>query len=37
LAAYAGPTWPVREVLLLESHLGPTPRYDTVASWSVEP
>jgi len=35
LADYAGPEWPVREVLLLESHLGPTPRYDTVASWPL--
>jgi 2'-5' RNA ligase len=35
LADYDGPAWPVREVLLLESHLGPTPRYDTVATWPV--
>ena len=35
LAGYAGPEWPVREVLLLESHLGPSPRYDTVAAWPV--
>ncbi|NYJ06158.1 2'-5' RNA ligase [Geodermatophilus daqingensis] len=35
LAGYAGPRWPVREVLLLESHLGPTPRYDPVATWPV--
>jgi len=35
LAGYAGPPWPVREVLLLESHLGPAPRYDTVAAWPV--
>jgi 2'-5' RNA ligase len=35
LAGYEGPAWPVREVLLLESHLGPAPRYDTVASWPV--
>jgi 2'-5' RNA ligase len=35
LADYAGPPWRVGEVLLLESHLGPTPRYDTVASWPV--
>jgi len=35
LAGYAGPAWPVTEVLLLESHLGPAPRYDTVAAWPV--
>jgi 2'-5' RNA ligase len=35
LADYAGPDWSVREVLLLESHLGPAPRYDTLASWPV--
>jgi RNA 2',3'-cyclic 3'-phosphodiesterase len=35
LADYAGPPWRVREVLLLESHLGPEPRYDTLATWPV--
>ena len=35
LAAYAGPAWAVGEVLLLESHLGPTLRYDTLASWPL--
>jgi len=36
LADYRGPAWPVTEVRLLDSHLGPTPSYDTVASWRVE-
>jgi 2'-5' RNA ligase len=35
LAGYRGPTWPVTEVRLLESHLGPKPRYDTLAEWGV--
>ena len=35
LAGYRGPGWPVTEVELLESHLGPTPRYDRVAAWPV--
>jgi 2'-5' RNA ligase len=33
LAGYRGPEWPVTEVELLESHLGPVPRYDRVAAW----
>jgi 2'-5' RNA ligase len=35
LAGYGGPEWPVREVRLWESHLGPAPTYDLVASWPV--
>jgi len=35
LAGYRGPVWPVTEVRLLESHLGPKPRYDTVKSWEI--
>ena len=35
LADHRGPGWPVREVQLLESHLGPRPRYDAVATWPV--
>ena len=35
LAGYAGPEWPVTEVQLLESHLGPAPRYEPVAGWPV--
>ena len=35
LADYRGPEWPVPEVRLLESHLGPDPRYEALASWPV--
>ena len=35
LAGYRGREWPVTEVELFESHLGPTPRYDRVAAWPV--
>jgi 2'-5' RNA ligase len=34
LADYCGPEWPVTEVRLLESRLGPTPTYETVAEWA---
>ena len=35
LAGYRGPDWQVGEVLLLESRLGPAPRYDRIAGWPV--
>ena len=35
LADYRGPAWPVAEVRLLESHLGPKPTYETVAEWPL--
>jgi 2'-5' RNA ligase len=35
LAGYRGPGWPVTEVALLESHLGPRPRYETVAAFPI--
>ena len=35
LAGYRGPDWPVREVRLLESHLGAAARYETVAAWPL--
>jgi 2'-5' RNA ligase len=35
LAGHRGPAWPVREVVLWRSHLGPGPRYERVAAWSV--
>ena len=35
LAGYRGPSWPVTEVRLWESFLGPAPRYETVATWPV--
>ncbi|MCV2489643.1 RNA 2',3'-cyclic phosphodiesterase [Geodermatophilus sp. YIM 151500] len=36
LAGYRGPAWPVREVRLMESFLGPSPRHELVTSWPVE-
>lgn len=35
LAGYRGPGWAVTEVRLWESHLGPKPTYETLASWAV--
>ena len=35
LVGYRGRDWPVTEVELLESHLGPAPRYDRVAAWPL--
>jgi 2'-5' RNA ligase len=35
LAHYRGPEWPVTEVRLLESRLGPVPGYESLAAWSV--
>jgi 2'-5' RNA ligase len=35
LAGYRGPDWPVTEVRLLESRLGPRPEYTTVGEWPV--
>ena len=35
LAGYRGPEWPVTEVRLLESHLGPRPTYDVLGKWPV--
>jgi RNA 2',3'-cyclic 3'-phosphodiesterase len=35
LADHAGPRWPVAEVVLWRSHLGPRPRYERVAAWPV--
>jgi 2'-5' RNA ligase len=35
LAGYRGPTWPVPEVVLWRSHLGPEPTYERVAAWPV--
>jgi 2'-5' RNA ligase len=37
LAGYAGPVWPVTEVVLWRSHLGPEPAYERVAAWPVTP
>ena len=35
LSGYRGPEWPVDAVRLWESHLGPKPRYDVLATWPV--
>lgn len=35
LAGYRGPAWPVSEVRLYESHLGPRPVYDVLAEWPL--
>ncbi len=35
LAGYAGPLWPVRQVRLVESVLGRSPSYETVAAWPL--
>jgi RNA 2',3'-cyclic 3'-phosphodiesterase len=35
LAGHRGPVWPVPEVVLWRSHLGPTPRYERLAAWPV--
>lgn len=37
LAAYDGPGWTAREVLLVRSHLGPKPWHETLASWPLRP
>lgn len=33
LADYRGPAWPVTEIQLLQSHLGPEPTYEPLSSW----
>jgi RNA 2',3'-cyclic 3'-phosphodiesterase len=35
LNGYLGPSWPVTEIALMRSHLGPNPRYDRLAAWSL--
>lgn len=35
LAGYRGPAWPVGEVLLLESRLGPEPAYEPHQAYSI--
>ncbi len=37
LAAYEGPSWTATEVQLVESHLGPSPRYLDVRTWELGP
>jgi 2'-5' RNA ligase len=36
LAAYRGPVWRVDEVRLMQSHLGPRPEYDVLASVELQ-
>jgi 2'-5' RNA ligase len=36
LEAYRGPEWPVTEVRLLESRLGPRPTYESLATWPLD-
>ncbi|HEY6593733.1 MAG TPA: 2'-5' RNA ligase family protein [Asanoa sp.] len=35
LAAYRGPAWPASELVLVRSHLGPTPSYDRLTGWPL--
>jgi RNA 2',3'-cyclic 3'-phosphodiesterase len=35
LDGYLGPSWPVAEMLLMRSHLGPKPTYDRLAAWPL--
>ncbi|WP_228394994.1 RNA 2',3'-cyclic phosphodiesterase [Modestobacter roseus] len=35
LQGHRGPSWPVTEVVLCRSHLGPVPRYERVTAWPV--
>lgn len=35
LEAYTGPSWPVSEIRLMRSHLGPEPVYDRVVGYPV--
>ena len=35
LDGYLGPSWPVTEMVLMRSHLGPRPRYDRLAAWPL--
>ncbi|HEX5542946.1 MAG TPA: RNA 2',3'-cyclic phosphodiesterase [Micromonospora sp.] len=35
LDGYLGPSWPVTEMVLMRSHLGPRPTYDRVAAWPL--
>ncbi|MEV6847958.1 RNA 2',3'-cyclic phosphodiesterase [Actinoplanes sp. NPDC051411] len=35
LAAYEGPSWPIAEIRLMRSHLGPQPVYERVAGYPL--
>ena len=35
LSSYTGPSWPASAIALIRSHLGPDPRYETLAGWPL--
>lgn len=35
LARYVGPWWPLADLMLVRSHLGPHPTYDRLGSWPL--
>jgi 2'-5' RNA ligase len=35
LDGYLGPSWPVTEMVLMRSHLGPRPTYERLATWAL--
>jgi 2'-5' RNA ligase len=35
LAGYEGPSWPITEISLMRSHLGPKPTYDRLGGWPL--
>ncbi len=35
LSSYAGPVWTVTSISLINSHLGPVTRHETLASWNL--
>ncbi|HEX5597517.1 MAG TPA: RNA 2',3'-cyclic phosphodiesterase [Micromonosporaceae bacterium] len=35
LDGYLGPSWPVAEMVLMRSHLGPRPRYEPITAWPL--
>lgn len=35
LAGYRGPAWPITEIRLMRSHLGPHPTYDRLGGWPL--
>ncbi|MCU7728355.1 RNA 2',3'-cyclic phosphodiesterase [Actinoplanes sp. KI2] len=36
LAGYRGPAWRVKTMVLVRSHLGPTPRYEHLGAWPLD-
>jgi 2'-5' RNA ligase len=35
LVSYEGPSWPITEISLMRSHLGPKPTYDRLGGWPL--